>query len=96
MNTRGTVKARHTPATPLQPYKNGSNQSSADSIAHKQKGGAVSRSLPFILNLPMAPQAERPPQDQLQPVVEPQLSHFRQVPLRTSVMLPHSPQGSPS
>lgn len=31
-----------------------------------------------------------------QPVVPPQLSHFRQVPLRTSVKLPHSGQLSPS
>ncbi len=31
-----------------------------------------------------------------QPVVEPQVSHLRQVPLRTSVMFPHSPHGSPS
>jgi hypothetical protein len=30
------------------------------------------------------------------PVVEPQVSHFMQVPLRTSVKLPHSPQASPS
>jgi hypothetical protein len=30
------------------------------------------------------------------PVVPPQVSHFRQVPLRTSVKLPHSPQASPS
>lgn len=33
---------------------------------------------------------------QLHPVVEPQLSHFMQVPLRTRVKFPHSPQGSPS
>lgn len=31
-----------------------------------------------------------------QPVVDPHVSHFMQVPLRTSVKLPHSPQGSPS
>ena len=31
-----------------------------------------------------------------QPVVLPQVSHFMQVPLRTSVKLPHSPQASPS
>jgi len=31
-----------------------------------------------------------------QPLVAPQVLHFRQVPLRTSVKLPHSPQGSPS
>ncbi len=30
------------------------------------------------------------------PVVEPQVLHFRQVPLRTSVKLPHSPQLSPT
>jgi hypothetical protein len=30
------------------------------------------------------------------PVVLPQVSHFMQVPLRTSVKLPHSPQASPS
>ena len=30
------------------------------------------------------------------PVVEPQVSHFMQVPLRTRVKLPHSPQASPS
>src|SRR5436305_7693409 len=31
-----------------------------------------------------------------QPVVDPHVSHFMQVPLRTSVKLPHSPQASPS
>jgi len=30
------------------------------------------------------------------PVVDPQVSHFMQVPLRTRVKLPHSPQASPS
>lgn len=30
------------------------------------------------------------------PVVPPQVSHFMQVPLRTSVKLPHSGQASPS
>src|SRR5271163_400907 len=30
------------------------------------------------------------------PVVEPHVSHFRHVPLRTMVKLPHSPQASPS
>jgi hypothetical protein len=34
--------------------------------------------------------------DQLQPLVEPQVVHFMQVPLRTRVKLPHSPQESPS
>jgi len=34
--------------------------------------------------------------DQLHPLVPPQESHLRQVPLRTRVKLPHSPQGSPS
>ncbi len=34
--------------------------------------------------------------DQLHPEVEPQVSHFRQVPLRTMVKLPHSGQASPS
>lgn len=34
--------------------------------------------------------------DQLQPLVPPQVSHFRQVPLRTMVKLPHSEQLSPS
>src|SRR5262249_17002156 len=33
---------------------------------------------------------------QEQPVVPPQVSHFRQVPLRTRVKLPHVPQASPS
>ena len=31
-----------------------------------------------------------------QPLVEPQVSHFRQVPFRTMVKLPHSEQLSPS
>ena len=31
-----------------------------------------------------------------QPVVLPQVSHFMQVPLRTRVKFPHSPQASPS
>jgi len=34
--------------------------------------------------------------DQLHPLVEPQVLHFRQVPLRTSVKLPQSWHGSPS
>ena len=34
--------------------------------------------------------------DQLQPLVEPQVSHFRQVPLRTIVNCPHSRHMSPS
>jgi hypothetical protein len=34
--------------------------------------------------------------DQLHPVVLPHVSHFMQVPLRTRVKLPHSPQASPS
>ena len=33
---------------------------------------------------------------QLHPLVPPQVSHLRQVPLRTSVKLPHSRQLSPS
>ena len=33
---------------------------------------------------------------QLQPLVPPQVSHLRQVPLRTRVKLPHSRQLSPS
>jgi hypothetical protein len=35
-------------------------------------------------------------EDQLQPLVLPQVSHFSQVPLRTMVIAPHSGQGSPS
>ncbi len=31
-----------------------------------------------------------------QPEVDPQVSHFMQVPFRTSVKFAHSPQGSPS
>ena len=31
-----------------------------------------------------------------QPVVDPQVSHFRHVPLRTRVIFPHSPQASPT
>jgi hypothetical protein len=34
--------------------------------------------------------------DQLHPVVLPHVSHFMQVPLRTSVKLPHSEHISPS
>lgn len=30
-----------------------------------------------------------------QPVVDPQVSHFMQVPLRSNVKLPHSPHASP-
>jgi hypothetical protein len=33
---------------------------------------------------------------QLQPLVAPQVLHFKQVPLRTSVKFPHSLQASPS
>ena len=40
------------------------------------------------------PKTRRPPQ--LQPLVPPQVLHFRQVPFRTRVKLPHSPHGSPS
>jgi len=36
------------------------------------------------------------PRHQLHPVVLPQVSHLRHVPLRTSVKLPHSAQASPS
>jgi len=36
-----------------------------------------------------------PVPDQLQPLVEPQVSHFRQVPLRTMVKFEHSEQMSP-
>lgn len=38
----------------------------------------------------------RPRPTQLQPLVAPQVSHFMQVPLRTSVKFPQSPQESPS
>lgn len=38
----------------------------------------------------------RSAEDHEQPVVVPQLRHLRQVPLRTMVNWPHSPQGSPS
>jgi hypothetical protein len=34
--------------------------------------------------------------DHEHPVVPPQVSHLRHVPLRTRVKLPHSPQASPS
>jgi hypothetical protein len=37
-----------------------------------------------------------PHSPQLQPLVEPQLLHFRQVPLRTRVKFPQEPQASPS
>ena len=37
-----------------------------------------------------------PERAQLQPEVAPQVLHFRQVPFRTSVKFPHSPQLSPS
>jgi len=33
---------------------------------------------------------------QLHPLVPPHVSHFRQVPFRTSVKFPHEPQASPS
>ncbi len=33
---------------------------------------------------------------QLQPLVSPQVTHLRQVPLRTKVKLPHAPHASPS
>jgi len=96
MNTRGTVKARRTSANLLQSHKNSSNPQSLKPFVHEKKGGS---------GFPLPPHRQRPlddtpeerrPWDQLQPVVDPQLSHFRQVPLRTRVMLPHSPQGSPS
>lgn len=35
-------------------------------------------------------------EDYEQPLVDPQVSHFRQVPFRTMVKLPHSEQLSPS
>lgn len=34
--------------------------------------------------------------NQLHPVVDPHVLHFKQVPLRTSVKFPHSPQLSPT
>ena len=37
-----------------------------------------------------------PEADAARPVVEPQVSHFRQVPLRTKVKLAHSGQASPT
>ncbi len=45
---------------------------------------------------PIYSEAEMAADRSLQPVVDPQLSHLRQVPLRTSVKLPHSPHESPS
>ncbi len=44
------------------------------------------------------PVSNIPPEDRLyeQPLVAPQVSHFRQVPLRTMVKLPHSVQDSPT
>jgi hypothetical protein len=50
------------------------------------------RKIPF----PPRPFEEISAADQLQPVVEPQVSHFMQVPLRTSVKLPQPGQASPS
>lgn len=94
MNTRGAVKAPHDPAILLHPHKNGSKQRAAILFVHKQKGGSGFPLPPF--HRPASLPGERSVEDQLQPVVDPQLSHFRQVPLRTRVMLPHSPQGSPS
>lgn len=52
----------------------------------------------FCLNTVTRPGGLEPGarRDQLQPLVLPQVSHLRQVPLRTRVKLPHSPQLSPS
>ena len=47
-----------------------------------------------VLSIPARWRVGKP--NQLHPVVLPQVSHFMQVPLRTSVKLPHSPQASPS
>ncbi len=63
-------------------------------LVRQPKRGERSPALPFCLIVFTL--CCKKTADQLQPVVEPQLSHFRQVPLRTRVMLPHSPQGSPS
>ena len=49
---------------------------------------------PVSLGL-MVPRLRAPPRHE-HPVVLPQVLHFMQVPLRTSVKLPHSPQASPS
>ena len=46
--------------------------------------------------LPGVPPGMIAPAPQLHPLVPPQVLHFMQVPLRTSVKLPHSPQASPS
>ena len=43
-----------------------------------------------------APRRRRPEARHEQPVVEPQVSHFRQVPLRTRVKLAQLGHGSPS
>jgi len=54
-----------------------------------ERGGGVNRPPPFEA-------AGDDGRSYEQPVVEPQLSHFRQVPLRTSVKFPQLPQASPS
>ena len=64
----------------------------------KKIGGDTSRQLE---NKKMAGEILRPfsissHADHEQPLVPPQVLHFRQVPLRTRVKLPHSPQLSPS
>ena len=48
------------------------------------------------LSIPDGSFAVNSERSSLHPVVLPHVSHFMQVPLRTSVKLPHSPQASPS
>jgi len=61
---------------------------------------SVSARVPFrgscTETAPLPAAASGPRQCQLHPEVDPQVLHFMQVPLRTRVKLPHSPQGSPS
>ena len=57
------------------------------SVPNKQRGRNVSGLFLMLLIVCFA---------QEQPLVEPQVSHLRQVPLRTIVKLPHSEQLSPS
>ncbi len=44
----------------------------------------------------LPPATRRGPETHEHPLVAPQVLHFMQVPLRTSVKFPHSPQASPS
>jgi hypothetical protein len=79
--TRGATPSPH----PL-PHMRGGEDHGREAFLQREEAGFLR---PLSVVMPRAGAYE-------QPLVEPQVSHFRQVPLRTMVKLPHSEQLSPS